>query len=291
MHTSLSLYTLQSANSTRHQRWRPAHQTADLTAAQPTKKSLRLMKVKTGHSLTLHHPSNGPSQPAKCTQQPVSADCTPQPDTLRPINRCSRPTCSSRPLKPVHCRLQSNSPAQTHPTPDKTTPTQQQAKSFTNQPQSMIPPLQPANRTISPRPAKRITNSPSPPRAVKKCPGLKCRYYNKMYTHRAALYKHEHRKHPTEVEGCKGNIKCLENTCNFHCRYLDELRKHLATDHSIAMPTEKKNFASSEGIYYTYTCTCVHVVCMLYTVCVCSIFHKHVHVYTCTYMYTLLVCP
>ena len=247
--------------------------------------------MKTGHSLTRHHPSNGPSQPAKCTQQPVSADCTPQPDTLLPINRCSRPTCSSRPLKPVHCPLQSNSPVQTHPAPDRTTPTQQQAKSFTDHPQSMIPPLQPANRIInciSPRPAKRITNSPSSARAAKICPGLNCRYCNKMYTHRAALYKHEHRKHPTEVEGCKGNIKCLENTCTFHCRYLDDLRKHLATDHGIAMPTEKKRFASSEGIYYTYTCTCVHVVCMLYIVCVCSIFHINTYIHTCILYWCVL---
>ena len=42
-----------------------------------------------------------------------------------------------------------------------------------------------------------------------------------------------------------------------YCRYFDELRKHLTTDHGVAMATEKKSFASVK-VYTTHT---IHI-CM-----------------------------
>ncbi len=74
-----------------------------------------------------------------------------------------------------------------------------------------------------------------------------CKLCTMKYAHRASLFKHMKKEHPNEQTSF-GNIKCMEESCNFTCRYIDRLRSHLENVHSILMETEELKFVSFEGI-------------------------------------------
>lgn len=75
-----------------------------------------------------------------------------------------------------------------------------------------------------------------------------CKFCGACYAHRASLFKHLRKEHSNEQQ-CSGNIKCLEEMCTFTCHYLDGLRYHLKTVHSIPMETEEMKFKCFEGTY------------------------------------------
>lgn len=77
---------------------------------------------------------------------------------------------------------------------------------------------------------------------------LTCQYCEQKYTHRSALFKHIKKNHPGLPSSNENSIKCLEDNCNFTCRYLSDLRKHLTASHSIPMQHENKTFATIKGM-------------------------------------------
>ena len=58
-------------------------------------------------------------------------------------------------------------------------------------------------------------------------------------------FRHQKKVHGVESEG---EMRCQEESCEFTCRYVRQLRSHLSKEHSIKMDSELKNFSSEEGL-------------------------------------------
>lgn len=76
-----------------------------------------------------------------------------------------------------------------------------------------------------------------------------CSFCNKKYYHRQSLQRHINRTHPTEKRNLSATIKCLEESCNFSCRYLHQLREHLMESHDFQFKMQSETFDSHAGIY------------------------------------------
>ena len=74
---------------------------------------------------------------------------------------------------------------------------------------------------------------------------LVCTICNRKYKHRQSLHRHITRDHP-EMQ-TSGQIKCQEESCNFTCRYLHQLREHLTNMHNIQFEKEMKVFNCYPG--------------------------------------------
>lgn len=74
-----------------------------------------------------------------------------------------------------------------------------------------------------------------------------CTFCNKKYHHRQSLQRHINKTHPTEKRNTCFKIKCQEESCNFSCRYLHQLREHLTTLHNLKFNLETKTFNSYTG--------------------------------------------
>lgn len=90
---------------------------------------------------------------------------------------------------------------------------------------------------------------------------LQCSVCGKQSGHRSSLFKHIKNSHPDNITG-RGHILCKEKNCNFKSSYINVLRDHLTTKHSLYIESEELSFQSEEG-------TCIHT-------CI----HVHTHIYT-----------
>ena len=80
---------------------------------------------------------------------------------------------------------------------------------------------------------------------------FQCTYCKKCFSSRGNLNKHHkkiHSENDSTAENNEGTVHCMEEDCEFTCRYVSSLRDHLQSSHSIAMDTEKINFKSIEGV-------------------------------------------
>ena len=200
---------------------------------------------------------NQPSFPSPAVSQPPSpSPAVSQPSSPSPaVNQPSSPSLAvNQPSFPSPAVSQPPSPSPAVSQPSCPSPA-------VNQPSS---PSQAVSQPSSPSPAVNQPSSPSPavtqpplefqPKALSlSIPQQNsCKLCGVHYAHRTSLSKHMSKEHPNEQLSC-GNIKCLEESCNFTCRYLDKLRHHLKTVHSIPMETEEIKFKSFEGMYVLQT--------------------------------------
>ena len=76
-----------------------------------------------------------------------------------------------------------------------------------------------------------------------------CSFCGKKYHHRQSLQRHINKTHPKEKEktNLSAKIKCQEESCNFCCRYLHQLREHLMESHG---------FQFNSVCVCRYICTC-----------------------------------
>ena len=161
--------------------------------------------------------SSATNQPPPAVNQPPSAlPVTNQPPSASPV--ASQPPSAS----PVASQLPSASPV-------------------TNQPPSASPVANPPP-SASPTASQATTES-----LIASQLENTCKVCGVHYAHRASLFKHMRKLHPTNQSSC-GNIRCQEEACNFTCRYLDGLRSHLETVHSIPMEREEITFGSFQGM-------------------------------------------
>ena len=226
-----------SSHTTRRHHWNPLPQRSNPLCHQPPQKSLKLVKSKQ----TNHSPN----------QKRISAvGSLPQSGVLptHSRNNVQQTKCYPQTLKPMNCHLQSSSSSQVLASKSKEQPSQ---PAF-----SINPPTLPSTTSSIPLIANTSQSKPrigNIRKAGKKTPAatmalLKCKFCDKQYTHRSALYKHEQKAHQSEALQHTGNIKCIENGCRFKCRYLHELRRHLTTCHAFTMECGKKQFATTEGM-------------------------------------------
>ena len=83
--------------------------------------------------------------------------------------------------------------------------------------------------------------------------GYACRFLSFQFfifqvcTRRNGLKKHMERYHGSASidQVSSGNCRCLE--CEFRCRYITELRKHLALKHNFTFRNETRIFANMTG--------------------------------------------
>ena len=196
---------------------------------------------------------NQPSFPSPAVSQPPSPSPT--------VNQPSFPSPAvSQPPSPSPTVNQPSFPSPAVSQPPSPSPAVNQPPSpspAVNQPSFLSPAV---SQPSSPSPAVNQPSSPSPaltqpplefqPKALSLSTPQQnsCKLCGVHYAHRTSLSKHMSKEHRNEQLSC-GNIKCLEESCNFTCRYLDKLRHHLKTVHSIPMETEEIKFKSFEGMY------------------------------------------
>ena len=229
--------------------WKEATSTIS-AMSQPKAKSLRL--VKSTGSPRQQTPSSTLRPTGSPRQQTPSS-------TLRPTGSPRQQTPSST-LRPT------GSPRQTSLSPHTCGQTNTLAKVLHSSSPSYPhkQPLKPTNHSLelsfNPSPQRKsVSNPPQTPTLSK---SFTCTFCQKSYKHRAALYKHEKKAHPKEQKNKTGNITCLETQCTFKCRYLDELRSHLQSNHGMRMEREKKTFTTVEGMEIFFTCSMP--LCVLY---------------------------
>ena len=77
-----------------------------------------------------------------------------------------------------------------------------------------------------------------------------CSFCHKKYHHRQSLQRHINKTHPKEKEktNLSAKIKCQEESCNFCCRYLHQLREHLMESHGIQFKLRTETFESYAGM-------------------------------------------
>ena len=75
----------------------------------------------------------------------------------------------------------------------------------------------------------------------------RCSTCNKSFKTNAGLYKHRQSKHPHMIRSFQ-HIHCQECNCNFRCKTLIQLRKHLEI-HSLKMNTFVKTFKDVKGTF------------------------------------------
>jgi hypothetical protein len=73
----------------------------------------------------------------------------------------------------------------------------------------------------------------------------------KVYHHRQSLQKHL-RNRPEHNDSADRNlgIQCKEKCCEFSCRYITQLRKHLLQKHNFELDIVKRKFTSITGIFH-----------------------------------------
>ena len=81
--------------------------------------------------------------------------------------------------------------------------------------------------------------------SVQDLPSLHCSACNKRYKTKAGLYKHQRSKHLPMMNPSRP-ILCKEGNCDFRCKRLVELRKHLKC-HGLEINTFVKNFSIING--------------------------------------------
>lgn len=96
---------------------------------------------------------------------------------------------------------------------------------------------------------KQTTSNQQPARvvhdsAVTTAKAHSCTICGKLFKFQSSLNKHNRKQHPTSI---KPSICCREDSCQFTCRTLSDLRQHLQAIHSLVMDMERKVFKSEEG--------------------------------------------
>ena len=78
-----------------------------------------------------------------------------------------------------------------------------------------------------------------------------CTSCNKEFSSKGNRNRHYKKVHAAldtvEDNGGSGTIHCLEQDCEFRCRYISGLRKHLVSIHGFKMDEEEVTFQSLEG--------------------------------------------
>jgi len=102
----------------------------------------------------------------------------------------------------------------------------------------------------------RSTNPTCEETASRKDTEFYCAICSKHFASKGNLNKHWKGVHTdlplaTGVEETtqdQGAVCCLQEGCNFTCRYVSILREHLSSQHGIAMEFETKSFQSKKGL-------------------------------------------
>ncbi|XP_066928656.1 uncharacterized protein [Clytia hemisphaerica] len=86
---------------------------------------------------------------------------------------------------------------------------------------------------------------------------FKCPSCSTTFTKKANMMRHISNKHSKDVLSSvsSGNCVCFE--CDFKCRRIVELRKHLVSNHGFTEECESLNFKNFEGVFILQIFTCV----------------------------------